>query len=403
LEKLFCPFVSNYVMIQLCNVVSPKFFVAPCATFVSITRVDWMNVDQTGNWVRTFAISKGWENGDDYARSFKEQKINGLGLLHLTHNMLEVSLGIKSPEHRQEILSTILYLYGGFPKACDCLSSDARSSASELESKSSASESDEYDNPNDGIDQYPEFETKSCINSSTSGYTYNTFSSSVYSPKSSTSNCAREYEMNGLSMPAMTGAPKSYAAVEIRKPRIYPISKHRGSHESNVDFLHITQVKSRKLLATINPEQDYDPDTSKMRIRNRFQEFNIRVEDVKELESKQNVYVVVFSDCRKALDALSKSEEIGFQLRWQWPRRPGPLCVKTFKSLMGLPILSGKSLTKSKYKGWLPEGSFVKVNQLKRRRARLIKEDADGNAVIIGWVNMNMENGVRCLEEVDDM
>jgi len=70
---------------------------------------------------------------------------------------------------------------------------------------------------------------------------------------------------------------------------------------------------------------------------------------------------------------------------------------------MRLPILSGKSLTKSKFRGWLKEGTVVKVNQLKRGRARLVKEEENGNIVIIGWVNIYMQNGVRCLEQVVDM
>jgi len=140
-----------------------------------------------------------------------------------------------------------------------------------------------------------------------------------------------------------------------------------------------------------------------MLIRNRFQEFNIQVEDVNDLESNPNVYLVVFSDFKRALDALSRSEEIGLPLKWQVCKRPGPKHVRTFKALMRLPISSGKSLTKSKSRGWLEEGTVVKVNQLKRHRARLVKEDAHGNIVIIGWVNMNMQNGVRCLEPVDDI
>jgi len=394
---------------QLCNVVSPKFYEVPHNMFVSVTRVDWMNVEQTGNWVRTLVNSRGWKHGDDYAKNFKEQKINGLGLQHLTRNMLEVRLGVKSLKHRLYILSTIRYLYWGFPMACDYLSSDAQSSASELECKISASKSDGSDVDRNfssfahshGIDQCVESETESCANSSSAGYSCNTSSSSGHS---SESKCGREHEMNGLSKLAMTVARKSYTDVENRKRlRMYPMSNHRQSLESNAGFLNKTPVKSRKLRVTINPEQDNGPETTKRRIRNRFQELNIWVEDVMELKNKQNVYVVVFTDYRKALDALSRSEEIGLHLRMQWPKSPGPQCVRTFKALMRLPILSGKSLTKSKFKDWLPEGAIVRVNQLKRRRARLIKEEADGNVIIIGWVNMKMENGVRCLEQVDDM
>jgi len=317
-------------------------------------------------------------------------------------------MGIKSLEHRQEMLSTILYLYCGFPTACDYLSSDAQSSGRDFENKISASESDRSDGGSfassthiDGIDRYFESESVSCINSTSPGNSCSTFSSSVYSPQSLGSNCRGDCEVNRLSMLAMADR-KSCTSVEKRKPRMYQMSKNRGSHEKNVSFLHMSPVMSRKLLVRIIPEQDNDPEISKTRIRTRFQELNIRVEDVKEFGSKQNVYVVEFSDKKKALDALLRSEEIGYHIRWKWPKRPGPQNVRTFKAFIRLPIFSGKSLTKSKFKDWLPEGAIIRVNQLKRRRARLIKEDADGNNVIIGWVNMYAENGVRCLEQVDD-
>jgi len=320
-------FLNAITASQLSNVVSPKFYEGP-GTFVPVTRVDLMNVDQTENWVRTFANHRGWENGDDYAKSFKEEKINGLELQYLTHNILE-GLGIKSLEHRQEILSTTLYLYNGFPMACDYLSSDARSSAREFENKISASESDRSDGRSfassthiDGIDQYFESESVSCINSTSPGYSCSTFSSPVYSPMSTRSNCGRECEKNGLSM-LVTADSKSYTFVEKRKPRMYQMSKYRGSHENNVGFLHMTPVMSRKLLVTISPEQDYNQEISKTRIRTRFQELNISVEDVKEFEIKQHVYVVEFSDKKKALDALLRSEEIGYQIRWKWPKQPG--------------------------------------------------------------------------------
>jgi len=402
-------FLNAKVASQLSNVLSPKFYETVGTTFVPVTRVDWMNVDQTGNWVRTFANSRGWENGDDYAKSFKQQKINGLGLRYLTHKSLEIRLGVKSIKHRQEILSTVRYLYGGFPMACDCLSSVSRSFPSELESKISASESDTSTNGrnftfsvhNDDINQCFESETDSCAKSSSSGDSSNVFSGSVYIPSRTRSNCGRESEMIGSSMPAMSSSCKSLASGEFRKKsRMYP-SNYRRSHERNAGFLHMTSIKSRKLLITLDPEEDIDPELSTMRIRNRFQELNILVEDVGELEDKRNVYVVVFSDCKRAQDALIRSEDIGFKLRWLWPKTPGPSRARTFKALMPLKILSGKSLTKSKFRGWLPKGTIVKVNQLKRRRARLIKENADGNIVIIGWVNMKMENGQRCLEQLD--
>jgi len=153
-------FINAQVTSQLCIVVSPKFYEVPGNAFVSLARVQCMNAERTGNWIRTLADSRGWKNGDNYAKSFKEENISGLGLQHLTHHMLVELLGIGNLKHRREILSAISCLYCGFPMACDYLSSGAQSSASELKSKISGSESDGSDNDrslnsfecNDGID-----------------------------------------------------------------------------------------------------------------------------------------------------------------------------------------------------------------------------------------------------------
>jgi len=169
------------------------------------------------------------------------------------------------------------------------------------------------------------------------------------------------------------------------------------SHAMNMGFPRRRPVNCRKLLVTIDSKLDDNPERS---IRNRFRELNISVE-IDKVEGKENVYVLVFSDCTKAQDAVLRCAEIGFSLKWKWPARPAPKNPRPFISLRDLMIFSGKSF-KSQEKGLLLKDTVVTVNQLKGCRARLIRIQADGSVEVIGWVNVTID-GVQCLAPVDDM
>jgi len=65
-------------------------------------------------------------------------------------------------------------------------------------------------------------------------------------------------------------------------------------------------------------------------------------------------------------------------------------------------ILSGKSL-KAKKIGSLRKGDIVTVNQLKRRRARLMKRsNQNGDTFVRGWVDFYTECGLKCLYPLDE-
>jgi len=88
----------------------PPFFHPPTAAY-SVTPVDMMDSEQTGNWIRTLGRSKGWKEAETYVKTFRENDIKGNTLQWLTSRMLESSLGMTDVTHRRELLSTIRSLY----------------------------------------------------------------------------------------------------------------------------------------------------------------------------------------------------------------------------------------------------------------------------------------------------
>jgi len=64
-------------------------------------------------------------------------------------------------------------------------------------------------------------------------------------------------------------------------------------------------------------------------------------------------------------------------------------------------IREGKSL-KTKGNGYLRKNDIVWVNQFKKRRARLVKNQEDGTWEPYGWVTVRTVSGIRLLQQLDD-
>merc|ERR1719193_2047510 len=77
----------------------------------SLSRVDMMNVEQTGNWVRTLGWYMGWKEAETYARKFRENGVTGKSLSMLTPELLEIDLGVTIESHRLELFRNIQLLY----------------------------------------------------------------------------------------------------------------------------------------------------------------------------------------------------------------------------------------------------------------------------------------------------
>jgi len=79
-------------------------------------RADLMTVEQTGVWIKTLSHSKGWEEANQYSRSFQWNGICGRLLGKLTPESMKSELGIINYGHRIVIKAAIDCLYHDLPR-----------------------------------------------------------------------------------------------------------------------------------------------------------------------------------------------------------------------------------------------------------------------------------------------
>jgi len=112
---------------------------------------------------------------------------------------------------------------------------------------------------------------------------------------------------------------------------------------------------------------------------------------------KTNEYILKFQDIDKAKKAyLLKGQQMGLTMKRWFPARPCPKEPIEYISLTCLTITKGKKLRG--IVGVLRKGVRVTVNQLKSKRARLIKP----NQETWGWVSMYSEEGEQLLAQVNE-
>merc|ERR1712060_708372 len=118
-------------------------------------------------------------------------------------------------------------------------------------------------------------------------------------------------------------------------------------------------------------------------------------------ENKPNTYTLVFPNYQEAEEVLSRADKIGYKITKKYPPRPCPKRPQKYKSMAELEIRSGKSLS-GDIVGKLEEGMIVTVNQVKGRRARIIRESGNGGIETIGWVSLHEKDGVNLLKQLGD-
>jgi len=113
---------------------------------------------------------------------------------------------------------------------------------------------------------------------------------------------------------------------------------------------------------------------------------------------KTDEYIWKFQGTSIAKEAFLKGQQMGLKMKRWFPARPSPSKPTKYISLERLLIKEGKSESK-KIVGWLNKGAKVTVNQLKGKRARLIKP----NKEVIGWVSMYSNEDLPLLEQVNEI
>lgn len=119
------------------------------------------------------------------------------------------------------------------------------------------------------------------------------------------------------------------------------------------------------------------------------------------MEGSDNSYLIAFPKSEMAQAAYNKADEIGYKLAKKWPARPNPSNPIEYISMADLKIREGKAFS-GQMVGTLKKDETVTVNQLKGRRARLIKEVA-GKIKVIGWVSVHSESGDPLLVQVSEL
>jgi len=440
------------------DIVSPSFDHTADIPFalVRVCYVEQMSVEETANWVWTLGHGIGWQEVETYAAKFREQCITGKLLQQLNNEMLEFCLGIPNSGHRDYLLSAIRYLFAKPPMVVSDMGSErcafASSSAylcgnyflKQTQPSSSGSGVYGYHNPSSTVVDQPYFRSKSPDNlvpssssdrqfkrvnkipnifpldGEQSGYESATtcrtdMADSVqtdFTDVTSLSNYSNRSAVldnihdNGQSMHSESlGSSKLEISDRNKDMKSLGITAPPGL-EQNLPTRKSNSVCQRrskpsnikKLVLTFQPGQipkEGDVD----RIRSWFIEMDAAVE-VQPM-TWANSYTIVFQDPNVAQKVLVGFRKMGFMIAKKFPPRPSPSCPIYYKTLESLIIRKGKAFSGT-ILGSLDKGRTVLVNQIKGRRARLIKQKNDTNKgwVTWGWVSLRSSKGKPLITQV---
>jgi len=372
----------------------------PSGASFNTTPVQAMTVHQTANWIRTFGRYHGWTQVESYAQSFLNNSITGVLLEDLTPEMLEFSLGIRNHQHQRELLSAIQYLY---PNKRMRNTAELQASSAGIQILGSS-----CSNTISSAHCLSETECESELESTTS-YLISSHSDNVdemeYSDMISESGCSQRSSVASYIETDYDTKIDECSSVNSvhNSPQKDIVMVDRGTPRETQSVTPMKVCRPllcRKLLLTLRKHEIEQDCCSLQSIHSRFQELQIQVE-VEPNEDKPNTYTLVFPNYQKAEEVLSRSDEIGYKISKKYPPRPSPKRPQKYMSKAELEIRTGKSLN-GEIVGKLEEGVIVTVNQVKGRRARLIRESESGSVETIGWVSLHEKNGVNLLKQLGD-
>jgi len=398
----------------LSDIVSPKF----CHAFENPTRrygfchLQEMNRDQVAWWVWTFSYCKGWGEGWLYGRNFWKEGISGWVLDMVDMKILKSFLGISNKDHRVELLSEIRRL---LPKksvtwrsmevehrapdvigdvkqpSFEVLSTDTRSHLSSTFCASSIT-----DRQVNGGSSLQRSTLSFCNGNARTKYVTNNPNlkgcESVtpgYHFLPCNSTMAESLETgttDGTSLFCFTERSRETADKVDLEKRLQIggntlLTEISGLSDAST-FKNRKPLKYRQLVLTLQNDQiSQEEDIN--RIRSWFLELDPDVV-VKEL-NKGNTYTIAFQDSMRAKEALIKFRNEGYMIKFKFPRRPNPRAPMKYVALESLTIRSGKAFS-GDILGQLSKGQKVTVDQVKGRRARLIKPDQEVKKW--GWVSL---------------
>jgi len=245
-----------------------------------------MTKDETSIWIWTLGYNLGWLEAQDYAKSFKDNEIDGSMLPDLSLRLLEVELGIQNRDHRMAIKREIDWC---FPEANE----------NHLKVQNVV-----------GLGEQRQGSVVFMDESTASSTTLRTGGVSVY-------DVAESVSSTDVSV-----------SVDSKISSSVPMA--------------------RCLVLTLSPEKKAALG-SELHVKTLFAKFNFNVEAIR-FKEKDNSYILVFDNEKTALKANAQFKNSRYQLSKYRPRRPSPGSSALFKVLSPVTVRVGKSLKTKKVK-----------------------------------------------------
>jgi len=385
---------------------SPPLFNHPLVP-IALTRVDLMDVEETGNWVHTFGNYKGWTEASKYGEQFKKNCIKGSTLQQLNHAMLEDNLAVKNLDHRKELIHTIQQLFNpGNTIITPMMKPMSTPVMSYMEIPSESG---------NGKVQNPESEFGSQFSNFlySSNHSVRSETETVHSHFRASTPLTTRTELTSESgwSNAGPGGPTFRSSISVKSgqwsmncgPGIAGEAM-REQREKTMSIRSVRRSRYTKLELTLQPDQIIkdNPNICYIdTIKRRLKKFNFVAAEITALKDKPFTYLLRFSENETAYAVFHSAEELGFKLVKKWPTRPSPSRPIWYKNLANQKILSGKAFS-GEIRGTLDAGKNVLINQVKGRRARII-EMKKGKPETIGWVSVHTPEGDELLKQLTEL
>jgi len=347
---------------------------------ISVKPADQMNVFETSNWVRLVCEVQGWAEAPTYAQAFYNNGVTGIHLAQLTMDDMETYLGIEKLGHRQVLMTSIHAIYPCVDR------SGLTTSASSVVGESELSEESELEDairpelqPTNSLRRRSMLVTPSLSKQNLLCHDKNLESTIRLRPQLiDESSCASATSNNSMA---------SYVSASSQATDTTSASSINGDRRCKLTLsLPKTPICNSETMLSIRQtfmRADFD---AHPRVSERF----------------PNKFIVAFPNAAEAMRALSMKDQLGYDLaeytearkKVRGPR-PTPSNPQQYKVLHHARMRSGKSM-KSQVKGFVEKGEVYWVNQIKGKRARLIKRTKAGDEKL-GWVSLRNNAGYQLM------
>jgi len=341
--------------------VNPSFVrpvMVPVAVVVpTVPSVNQMSVEQTAAWIQSLSYSKQWKQADEYAKSFFENKVNGLRLISLTIQSLATDLNIRKLGHRFDIIEAIRDLVkatGG-----GCANNETQFGGEPQYWSEEGAQTPSY-KPTVKFEKNPQ-----------------------------SSNNSSHAEGRHFLRPA---TPQEY---HTTNRSFRSEARNLRSHQSNSSSQKLISTDDAKLVVTYNGSEEINH-----ALRDHFRQFDFDVE-VKPLEDSPFGYIILFKSAEEAESAFEKRRMFSYKLQKYSIARnvkdPGG-ALPTQEQPVSYKVLNRTTVRKgvektSNFVVDLLKGELVSVDKLHNNRARIVRKNREGIYQEFGWASLCTDCG----------